>query len=117
MKNYNNWLKNFGKCWKKKDFSTLKALLSNNIHYYENPHEKPLNNKKSIIKQWENDLKNQEGISFSFKILSKDKEMCIANWEASFTINKEKYIYDGIYHIKLNENNECIYFKQWSVRR
>jgi hypothetical protein len=115
MKKYNNWLTNFGKCWGEKDFSLLRDLLSENIEYYESPNQNPLTNKKDIVNQWERDLEKQEKISFSYDILQEDKGLCIVNWKASFLINTEEYKYDGIYIIRLNENNQCTYFKQWCV--
>jgi hypothetical protein len=116
MKNYNSWITDFGKCWEKKDFSMLKDLLSANIEYYENPNQNPLTNKVEIVNQWEKDLKRQREISFSYEILKADENLCIANWKASFLIDTEEYKYDGIYIIRLNENNQCTYFKQWWVK-
>jgi hypothetical protein len=115
MKNYHNWLTNFGKCWEEKDFSFLRDLLSDNIRYYENPNQNPLTNKKDIVNQWKKDLEKQEKISFSYEILKEDNDSCIANWKASFLIHTEEYKYDGIYIVRLNENNQCTYFKQWWV--
>lgn len=116
MKNYILWLNNLKSIWTNKDTRSLNEILSDNIEYFEKPFEKPFTTKSSIIDKWEQDLQNQEEIAFDYEIIHQDEKQCVTNWKASFTIGIEKYNYNGIFLIKLDDENRCIFFKQWTMR-
>lgn len=58
---------------------------------------------------------NQRVISCAVEVIIADDEQCIANWQMNrvITATNEKQRLDGIFQIKLDENNKLTYFRQW----
>lgn len=50
--------------------------------------------------------------SIEIKPLAIDGYTVIAQW----ILKQNNQNYDGIYEIKFNEQNECIYFKSWEMK-
>lgn len=103
MKNYYNWCMELKDNWKQKNIDNIVELFDKDVEYYETPTMK-INN---IRKMWD-EIKEQNTNDIEFNIICVDEECCIVNF-----ILKDSVSYDMIYQIKLNENNKCIFLKQW----
>lgn len=105
MSNNINWCQKLQKFWQQKEIDKIIELFSKDVIYYEEPNNKITY--KELINVW-SEIKNQNTNNLEFKILLEDNNKCIAN----FILNENTTI-DMIYEIELNEENKCIYFKQW----
>ena len=115
MKNYNNWLNAFMESWKNLEGEKTCNLFSSKIEYYENPIDPPCTTLEDIKKLWKVVPKNQKDIQYTGEILLQNDEQCIYHFKMKRTLvetNRKQNI-DGIFEIKLNNNNLLIYFKQW----
>lgn len=106
MQKYYEWCIELLNNWKSKNIENIVNLFDEQVEYYETPKEK-INTIKEIEKMWE-EIKEQKTNNIEFNILCQNNECCIVNF-----ILKDVVSYDMIYQIKLNENNKCIFLKQW----
>lgn len=106
MQKYYEWCIELLNNWKSKNIENIVNLFDEQVEYYETPKEK-INTIKEIEKMWE-EIKEQKTNNIEFNILCQNNECCIVNY-----ILKDVVSYDMIYQIKLNENNKCIFLKQW----
>ena len=62
---------------------------------------------------------NQKDVSFTHKVIACSSEFGIINWHAELTKvpSEIKLEIDGIFMVKLDEDNTCTFFKQWEVER
>lgn len=110
---YTNWLNLFFDSWQKLEGIKTVELFSNDVKYYETPNGKMCDSIDEVKALWEIVPKNQKNIKYSFKVIISNEEVCIVNWEMTRTINEIQQFIDGIFEIRLNDNNLCNYFKQW----
>ena len=115
MKDYNKFLIDFMDSWKNLEGEKTCELLADNLEYYENPIDKPLTTKEQVKPLWAIVPENQSNISYKGKILFEDNEHCIYHFQMQRTMLSTGKIQniDGIFEIKLDENNLLTYFKQW----
>lgn len=106
MQKYYEWCIELLNNWKSKNIENIVNLFDEQVEYYETPKEK-INTIKEIEKMWE-EINEQKTNNIEFNILCQNNECCIVNF-----ILKDVVSYDMIYQIKLNENNKCIFLKQW----
>ena len=106
------WLNIFKESWLKKDYDKAASLFTNTNFYQETPFLAPYTKYDEIAKEWKN-IDNQDIKKLEFKILAVDDNTVIVNWIFQRDITE----FDGIYEIKFNNNNECIYFKSWEMEK
>lgn len=115
MKDYKKFLTNFMESWKNLEGEKTCDLMAEQLEYYENPIDKPLTSKQLVKPLWKIVPENQKNISYVGNILFEDNNSCIYHFKMKRTMiatNKVQDI-DGIFEIRLNDNNLLTYFKQW----
>lgn len=102
------WLNTLQDYWFNKDIENVMTLFTKTIYYQESPFLTPFTTYKEIQNEWQN-IKEQNIEKIEFTILAIEDYTVIVNWYFKTDIEE----YDGIYEIKFNHNNECVYFKSW----
>ncbi|MEF8880671.1 MAG: hypothetical protein V5A72_02485 [Candidatus Nanohaloarchaea archaeon] len=87
-------------------------LFSENMEYNETPTQK-LQDKQEIRGEWQN-IKDQEDINLDLEVWSRDEDKYIVKWHLEYTEDNARTVLNGIYLIKLNEENKCTEF--WHYR-
>ena len=66
---------------------------------------------------WQKDLKNQEDVHFSYDIITVNRELGVAHWDASFTrvSSGVRDELDGVFVVSLDDQGLCTEFRQWWV--
>ena len=70
----------------------------------------PYTSIEEINQEWQH-IKNENIQSIEFHILAIDGNTLIVQW----ILKQNDKDFDGIYEIKFNNSNECIYFKSWEM--
>ena len=105
MNNIELWCHNLTNFWQRKEINKIIDLFDQNVIYYEEPNNQISYNELENI--W-SEIKEQHTSGIEHKILIENDNKCVAN----FLLHGNTTI-DMIYEIELNEENKCIYFKQW----
>ena len=106
MDNYYNWCLNLKENWKAKNVQRVMELFDQKVEYYET-HTTKINTMQEIQQMWE-EIESQNTDNIEFNILCQNEECCIVNF-----FLKDDISYDMIYQVKLNNENKCIFLKQW----
>jgi hypothetical protein len=111
---FKDWLNKLKEVWETKNPNAVVNLCAEKFVWYETPFDKPFTTKEQLLKDWQGIL-NQENIVVSFEILSVKRNLGIAKWRAAFIRlpSKEKTELDGVFQISLDENGQCVEFRQW----
>lgn len=105
------WLNNLKEYWFCKDIESAVSLFQNTTFYQETPFMEPYTTLEEINKEWQH-IKKENIQYIEIKPLAIDGCTVIAQW----ILKQNDQNYDGIYEIKFNEKNECIYFKSWEMK-
>ena len=115
MKKYNEFLIKFMDSWKDLEGEKTCDLMAEDLEYFENPIDEPLKTVDLVRPLWAIVPSNQKDITYNGEILFEDQDRCIYHFTMKRTMissNKIQNI-DGIFEIKLDDNNKLKYFKQW----
>ncbi len=116
---FNEWFTKLGEAWSEKNPQKIRPLFSEELEYFESVFEEPVKTLDGVMALWEVVPLNQDNVNYDFKLIATDEDIAIANWKVSRTLLKtnENQQIDGIFMIKLDENGQCYYFKQWRAVR
>lgn len=104
------WLNKLREYWFNKDIENAVSLFNKTTFYQETPFMKPYTSIEEINQEWQH-IKNENIQNIEFHILAIDGNTIIVQW----ILKQNDKDFDGIYEIKFNELNECIYFKSWKM--
>lgn len=106
------WLATMRAAWINADLEAIKVLFAKTTEYYETPFYKPAINTSEILELWIG-VNKQIIKRLDFTILAIDGDTAIIHW----IFEHEGASFDGIYQIKFNDNNDCIFFKAWEMEK
>lgn len=104
--------------WMTKDPQAAADLCSQNgFEYFEDVYSLPLTTKDAVKMTWAEVPIDQDNVKFDYAILGELSGINIAHWTSSFWSKKRNQTIemDGIFHVKLDDAGDCIYFKQWWI--
>lgn len=104
------WLDSFKAAWTNKDIISVMDLFSDDIEYWENSYTK-LSSIDEVKSEWKA-ITNQNNITISTSIFSKDDNCFTVLWNLSYTLKDSSNNWAGTYLIKLNPQGKCYYFHQ-----
>lgn len=112
---YDTWTKKFMEAWRELDYQKALETLDKSVEYYETPIGRPCSSFDDVMNLWKVIPDTQKDITYAYKILACDQEVCIVNWQMTRTLlpSGAKQQIDGIFQIRLNDAGKCTYFKQW----
>ncbi len=116
-KNYYEWMDGFMESWKNLEGERTIEWLSTDVEYYEAPDGDPCDSIQDVAALWAVVPKNQKDITYSYDIICKDDRFCVYNWRMKRTLVTQdgelRQRIDGIFQVALNDENKCMFFKQW----
>ena len=106
------WLNDLKEYWFNKDIEKAVSLFSKTTYYQETPFMRPYTTIEEINQEWQH-IKSENIQSIEINLLAIEGNTIIAQW----ILKQNNNHYDGIYEIKFNDLNECIYFKSWEMEQ
>jgi len=109
-----SWLDNIVRIWVTKKPDEVVDLVSDKFIWHDAPFDTPITTKKDLQKEWQT-VFDHDNIQVSYEILTREGDVAIAHWHATFTriSSKEKVELDGIYKVVLDDEGRCVEFHQW----
>lgn len=104
------WLTNLKEYWFNRDVEKAASLFTKTTFYQETPFDEPYTTFDEIKKEWQH-IKEQDIKKIQFNILAIENKTLIVEWIFKRDITE----FNGIYEIKFNDDNECVYFKSWEM--
>lgn len=113
--NFKNWLKLYGQAWQDKDEARFSELFSPDVKYYWTPFENPVSGKLDLQNTIKVKFLGEENISFSYDVISFDKNVGVCRWWSKFINTKSQNLtrLDSIFVCEFNKANLCKTFKAW----
>lgn len=112
---FSTWVERLGKAWVARDPDMAAGLCAENVLYYEDPFEEPLEGRAAVQEIWEEVPKIQKDIRFTHDVTAVNGQMGIAHWSASYAkISSGKRVaLDGVFVVTLDEKGLCSEFRMW----
>jgi hypothetical protein len=116
-KSFEAWLKALGRAWEDKNPQGAADICAENVVYYETPYGEPLRSPAEVARTWQEVPESQRDIHFGFEIITVNRKLGVARWNASFTRVPSGIhdVLDGIFVVTLNDEGLCTEFHQWWV--
>lgn len=108
----NEWLEKLKEYWFNKDIEKAVSLFNKTKFYQETPFMNPYTTVDEIREEWQH-IKNENIQKIEFIVLAIENNTLIVEWK----LKQNDEYYDGIYEIKFNHKNECIYFRSWEMTK
>lgn len=108
----NEWLEKLKEYWFNKDIEKAVSLFNKTKFYQETPFMNPYTTIDEIREEWQH-IKNENIQKIEFIVLAIENNTLIVEWK----LKQNDEYYDGIYEIKFNDKNECIYFRSWEMAK
>lgn len=109
-----SWLAEFKNGWKSKDVGSVLSLFTEDVEYYETPFEK-LEDKKELRREWEK-IKDQRNIDIRTEVFAREENRFAVKWRLSYTEDGKQKELEGVYLIRLNQDNQCEEFWQYFMQ-
>ena len=108
----NEWLEKLKEYWFNKDIEKAVSLFNKTKFYQETPFMNLYTTIDEIREEWQH-IKNENIQKIEFIVLAIENNTLIVEWK----LKQNDEYYDGIYEIKFNDKNECIYFRSWEMAK
>lgn len=106
------WLGKLKEYWFNKDIDKAVALFNKTSFYQETPFMEPYTTIDEIREEWKHVL-YEDIHRIEITLLALDSYTAIAEWY----LEQNNEVLSGIYEIKFNDIQECIYFKSWEMTK
>lgn len=106
--NIDVWINKLIHSWKEKDVDSIVTMFTCDAICYDTP----FSTKGNVKNDWQ-EIKNQNILDIVYNVLmQKDNEFIV-----EFIIKYDDEVCSAVNHIKLNQDNKCVYLKQWYMSK
>lgn len=116
-KSFETWLRSLGSAWETRDPQAAADICAEDVVYHETPFGEPLRSRSEVKQIWQEVPESQKDIHFSYEIITVNRKLGVARWNAAFTRVPSgiEDVLDGIFVVSLNNDGLCTVFHQWWV--
>ncbi len=112
---FQEWLRDYGNAWERRDPEAAAALFSDDALYYWTPFDEPKKGREGIATAWREATSRQRNVRFSYDVLAVIGETGIARWQASLERRwtGRPVELDGILVAEFDSEARCRVFREW----
>jgi len=105
------------RAWEQKKPELLNDIIADSFEWYEDPYGEVITNRDLLLSMWESDLEFQQNISVRLERIVEQPGLCISKWHATFTDASGSIELDGVFMIRLNDDQRLVEFRQWYAKK
>jgi len=105
------WLDRFRTAWTAHDVDAVLALFADDVTYYEAPGQRL--DGDALRAEWET-IHDQADIDLALDVFARDGDRFTVRWELTYRADGEPRASQGVYLIRLNDDNLCTAFHQYT---
>ncbi len=103
------WLDNLRRAWVDADMASVKNIFQKTECYFETPFSEPVSG-EGIWNLWA-EVKKGDLDYLEYEIIAIESNTAVVNERFSWKSNRR----DGIYLLKFDADDFCIFFKRWKI--
>ena len=114
------WLRNYVDAWKSYDPEAIRALFSENAHYYHSPYNEPIEGREAIVANWLGDRDKAGTYTGEYRQMASNGNLIVANGRSSYYEDDGKTLrrqYDNIFVMEFDDLGKCTLFKEWYMKK
>ena len=105
------WVDWYIKAWNSNDPDDIVALFTEDARYYTEPHARPWEGQKAIVKGWLERRDDPGTTTFDYRVISIDRDIAIVKGEAIYTDPPKKY--SNLWEIRFDEGRAREFVEWW----
>ena len=112
------WLRNYVDAWKSYDPEAIRALFSENAHYYYGPFDKPLEGREAIVADWLKHRDKAGTYSGDYRMVASNGNLVVTNGRSTYFADDGTTpvrLYDNIFVLEFDDTGRCSLFKEWYI--
>ena len=110
-----NWVRGYVRAWESNDPADIRALFTEDAHYFTEPHAAPWVGHDEIVREWL-DRKDEPGDHiFRFEVLAVDGDLGFVRGWTTYPGEKPKE-YGNLWVVRVQDDGRASEYVEWWVR-
>jgi ketosteroid isomerase-like protein len=116
----NVWLSNYVEAWKSYDPEAIRALFSEDAHYYFSAYSDPIDGREAIVADWLKSKDKAGTYTADYKVIATNGNLAVTNGRTTYYEDDGKTFqreYDNIFVLEFDDVGRCKLYKEWYMKK